>query len=86
MKSTYQVDPMGRIMIPAHIRKRLNIEPKSIVSIEIDGKSIVIRKAHETCVICGKPINNQNQSQRTAAGSAICTACAKMIGVRNGND
>ena len=84
MKITYKIDSLGRVMIPAHMRKMLDMEKESFVTLEIDGTGIKIRKAQEKCAICGKQVRTEKAS-RTAAGSAICSACAKIIGGNHGN-
>lgn len=83
-KIAYKIDPLGRVTIPAHLRKKLDLETESYVTLEIDGTGIKIRKAQEHCAICGKKIK-YDTAKRTAAGSAICSACDKMIGGNHGN-
>ena len=85
MKTTYKIDSLGRVMIPAHMRKRLDMEKESFVTLEIDGTGIKIRKAQEHCAICGKKIKYETAS-RTAAGSAICSDCDRMISRRNNDN
>lgn len=91
MKQTYRIDPQGRIMIPVHIRKQLNLKPGSTVNIDRDGRNIRIKLAQENCVICGKPVKASHaKTIQTADGEkVICDSCSKSItekGEQHGND
>ena len=55
MKSTgitRPVDALGRVVIPMEIRENLNINPKDLLDISIQGNQIVLTKHGETCVFC----------------------------------
>ena len=57
MKSTRRLDGQGRVILPAHIRKALNLSQDSTVTIEMeDDSSIRIRPAAERCCICGEGV------------------------------
>lgn len=77
MKLTYRIDPQGRVMIPMHIKKQLGLMPGTLVTIEADGRSVKIKKAQETCVICGKNIPCGAAVKRTVGGNTICADCAE---------
>lgn len=56
-KSTRRLDGQGRVILPAHIRKALNLSPESTVTIEMeDDGSIRIRPTEERCCICGEGV------------------------------
>lgn len=59
-KTTRYLDSQGRIILPAHIRKALNLtEGKSLeVSLE-DDDTIRIAPVQERCVICGAPLTGK---------------------------
>ena len=40
-----KVDDLGRIVLPAELRRTLDIY--------VDGASVVLRKYEETCIFCG---------------------------------
>lgn len=70
---TRRIDPQGRIMIPSHIRKELNLEPGCLVSVELgNDRTIKIKVAQARCAICGKTILGKSEFK-------ICSECAKSI-------
>ncbi len=81
MKLTYRIDPQGRIMIPMHIKKHLNLTPGSQVVIDVDGRSVRIRNAQEVCFICGKSIKKPSDMIAMSGKNemSICSACAKQV-------
>lgn len=46
------LDPLGRIVIPAEIREMLHIGKGDPVSITSDGVSVTIRKYAPGCIFC----------------------------------
>lgn len=54
-KATVRVDPQGRLMIPAHIRKELNLKPGDELGIDVDPfGTIHIESTKERCCLCGE--------------------------------
>ena len=56
MKSTGMtrpIDYLGRIVIPMEIRENLNIHPKDLLEIYLDGNQIILKKNTDSCVFCG---------------------------------
>lgn len=52
---TSRVDPQGRIMIPAHIRKELNLQPGDELGIDVDPfGTIHLESTKERCCLCGE--------------------------------
>ena len=75
-KATRYVDAQGRIILPAHIRKALNLTEGHCVEIEIEDGSIRIRPIEERCSICGKALADQFIDMRD---KKICPECARII-------
>lgn len=48
-----KVDVLGRVVIPAEIRRALGLKTGSLLSIAVDGDRIVLSSGGETCVFCG---------------------------------
>ena len=48
-----KVDSLGRIVLPAELRKLLDIADGDFVEIFVDGDHIVLAKLEEHCVFCG---------------------------------
>ena len=77
MKSTgvvRKVDELGRIVLPAEIRKILDINPKDAVEFFMDGDRIVIQKYQPSCIFC-----NNTEDVVFFNGKLICKACASKI-------
>ena len=56
MKSTgitRPVDALGRVVIPMEIRENLDIKPKDLLDISVEGDKIVLSKPQNKCVFCG---------------------------------
>ena len=81
--SVRRLDGQGRVILPAHIRKALNLEPDSAVTINLrsDG-AVIIRPAEEICCICGKIVDH-TPHVNIVAGQGItkhvCEKCTELI-------
>ena len=54
-KTTSRVDAQGRIVIPAHMRKALNLETGDEVTIGLDPSGTIhVESARDRCCLCGK--------------------------------
>ena len=49
-----RVDELGRIVIPAEIRKRFGIHDHDAREISVQGDSVVLSRPHGECVFCGR--------------------------------
>ncbi len=73
MKSTgirRKVDDLGRIVIPAGIRRSLNIREGDEVEISVDGERVVLEKPTDLCAFCGS-----DEGLREFRNKVICRAC-----------
>lgn len=73
MKSTgivRKVDQLGRIVLPAELRKTLNVVDKDPIEIYVDGESIVLKKYEPSCVFCGEAKDTKHFE-----GKNICSKC-----------
>jgi transcriptional pleiotropic regulator of transition state genes len=68
---TRRLDELGRIVIPAELRKLYGLVPGDAIDIAVDGDHIVLRKVDVACVFCDGVIE-----LRTFKGRAVCAACA----------
>ena len=71
MKIT-KIDKLGRIVIPASFRKRLNILENDGIKIECFAEEIVIKPAKSICLICSKGEVKNNTIQ-------VCDNCINII-------
>lgn len=65
-----RVDELGRVVIPAEIRKLLGIDLKDMMVISLEGSSIVLQKANVSCIFCGSEANVQTFREK-----GICRRC-----------
>ena len=52
-----RIDELGRIVIPKGMRTALNINDNDELEIYLEGDRIIIRKAEQSCSICGSKEN-----------------------------
>lgn len=77
MKSTgvvRKVDELGRIVLPAEIRKILDINAKDAVEFFMDGDRIVIQKYQPSCIFC-----NNTDDVVYFNGKLICKNCVNTL-------
>lgn len=77
-KSIRRLDGHGRVILPAHIRKALNLAQDSAVTIEMteDGE-IRIKPAEERCCICGGKVGED--ALPLSSGKHVCHCCVNII-------
>ena len=74
-----RIDDQGRIIIPNHIRKDLNLGPGSLVEVSMDGdNTITVRPTSDNCCICGKSLEGTETIQVTKQ-KTMCLACAEAV-------
>lgn len=75
------IDSQGRIIIPNHIRKALNLQPGNNVMVSLaDDGTIRIRANTERCSVCGNDIDaGESTINMSRKGAKICMFCAHTI-------
>ena len=77
MKSTgivRPVDNLGRIVVPAELRRTLNINEKDSLEIYVDNENIILRKYEPACIFC-----NDAQDVIQYKGKNICAHCLEEL-------
>ena len=77
MKSTgivRKIDELGRIVLPAEIRKAYNINPGSEIEISTQDDTIILKKHENTCVFCGSDKNLKLFKEKS-----LCAKCISQI-------
>lgn len=77
MKSTgivRRIDEMGRIVLPAELRRTLDIGDKENMEIFVDGSNIVLKKYSPTCVFC-----DGARDVVRFKGKNICSRCLRQL-------
>ncbi len=71
-----KVDDLGRVVIPAGIRRSLNIREGDAMEVHVDGEQVILSKPTDQCVFCGS-----EQGLRPFRGKNVCRACIAAVGV-----
>lgn len=77
MKSTgivRRIDELGRIVLPAELRRTLDIGDKENMEIFVDGSSIVLKKYRPACVFC-----DSFRDISHFKGKNICSRCLRQL-------
>jgi transcriptional pleiotropic regulator of transition state genes len=77
MKSTgivRPIDPLGRLVIPAEIRKTMEWPEKTPMEIYTEGDSVIIKKYQPACIFCGS-LDDVHEFK----GKKVCGKCASEI-------
>ncbi|MDR2457510.1 MAG: AbrB/MazE/SpoVT family DNA-binding domain-containing protein [Clostridiales Family XIII bacterium] len=69
-----KVDLLGRVVIPAEIRRTLNVEVNDPMEIFMDNDKIVLRKYSPNCIFCGS-----DKDMSMISGRPVCKKCLNDI-------
>lgn len=80
-KAIRYVDDLGRIILPAHIRKALNLGSGRCIEVDLDeDNTIRIRAIEERCALCGKAVEGKHHSEIQANGKKlVCYDCGQAV-------
>lgn len=67
---TRKVDSLGRVVLPAEMRRVFGIREGDLVEIGVDGHHIVLTKVEQRCVFCG-----DGAALVEYAGKLVCAGC-----------
>ena len=79
MKSTgirRKVDDLGRVVIPAGIRRSLGIHEGDALEVSVDGEQVILAKPTDRCVFCG----SEDGPLEAFRGRMICRPCVGSVG------
>jgi transcriptional pleiotropic regulator of transition state genes len=66
-----RVDDLGRIVLPAELRRLFGIGPGDAIDIAVESGAIVLRKVDRACVFC-----DGITGLREFRGRSVCGRCA----------
>ena len=69
---TRKVDSLGRVVLPAEMRRVFGIREGDLVDIAVDGHHIVLTKVEQRCVFCGDAAALVEYS-----GKLVCQPCVE---------
>lgn len=80
-KSTRYVDNLGRVILPAHIRKALNLGVGRCIEVTLDDDNTIrIRAVEERCKVCGNAVEGKHHTEVDINGKKfICYECGQTI-------
>ncbi|MEA2501125.1 MAG: AbrB family transcriptional regulator, transcriptional pleiotropic regulator of transition state [Actinomycetota bacterium] len=72
-----KVDDLGRVVVPAEMRKSFGIREGDYLDISVDDDRIILVKRQDACVFC-----RATEDLKEFRGRMICTGClAELNGV-----
>lgn len=69
-----QLDSLGRIVLPIELRRTLDIGPKDLLEIFVEGASVILRKYEPDCLFCGS-----SHDLSPFKDKMICSHCLKEL-------
>ena len=69
-----KIDDLGRVVIPAEMRRVFNIHEGDPLTISVEGENILIRKLESTCTFCGS-----TRDVVSFKGRGLCTRCRSQL-------
>ena len=74
-----KVDDLGRIVVPAEMRKALDIADGDYLEIALDGVGIVLWKVEDNCTFC-----RSTTDLRVFHGKQVCARCHRELAADTG--
>ena len=68
------VDRLGRIVLPADLRKSLGYGIDEPLEIFVDDDKVILKKYNPTCLFCGSTENTVKYKEKL-----VCAECAKKL-------
>lgn len=69
-----KVDELGRIVLPAEMREQLHIADKDTLDIAVQGNTIVLAKAEDSCIFC-----KGTEKLVKLDNIAVCDSCRQRL-------
>lgn len=81
-KTKRYVDDVGRVLLPNHIRKALNLQKGTALEVDLEENGTIrIRCVEERCVLCGESVEGQPRAELTIGPDKkyVCQHCAQAV-------
>jgi AbrB family transcriptional regulator, transcriptional pleiotropic regulator of transition state genes len=69
-----KVDQLGRVVLPAEIRRHFDISPGDLIEIAVESDAILLTKVENRCVFCG-----ETASLSEFSGKLFCRECLNRL-------
>jgi AbrB family transcriptional regulator, transcriptional pleiotropic regulator of transition state genes len=77
-----KVDQLGRVVLPAELRRQLDIREGDLVEFSVEGRGIVLAKVARRCVFCGG--TEPGAELRDFAKQLVCESCVARLNASGG--
>jgi transcriptional pleiotropic regulator of transition state genes len=77
-----KVDQLGRVVLPAELRRQLDIREGELVEFSVEGHRIVLAKVARRCVFCGG--TEPGVELRDFAQQLVCEPCVVKLNASGG--
>lgn len=67
-----KVDQLGRVVLPAELRRQLGIREGDLVEISIEDERVVLERVESRCVFCGATADLRQHRDRL-----VCASCVR---------
>lgn len=71
-----KVDDLGRVVIPAGVRRALNIREGDAVEVTVEGERVVLTRPRDACVFCGR----EDDDLTVYRSRRLCRECLAALG------
>lgn len=71
-----KVDDLGRVVIPAGMRRTLGIREGDTIEVAVEGERVVLAKPRDACVFCGR----EEDELTGFRGRLVCRDCLASLG------
>jgi AbrB family transcriptional regulator, transcriptional pleiotropic regulator of transition state genes len=69
-----RIDALGRVVVPAELRRLLGIKEGDLLDIHVEQGQLVLQRLDPACAICGG-----RDGLRPVRGKHVCVACVEFI-------
>jgi AbrB family transcriptional regulator, transcriptional pleiotropic regulator of transition state genes len=76
-----KVDELGRVVLPAEVRRHFDISPGDLIEIAVDSDAILLTKVEDRCVFCGG-----TASLSQFSGRLVCGECVSRLAAEEASD
>lgn len=76
-----KVDQLGRVVLPAEVRRQFGISPGDLIEIAVDSDAILLTKVEDRCVFCGGTAGLSEFS-----GKLVCSGCVSRLAAEAPSD
>jgi AbrB family transcriptional regulator, transcriptional pleiotropic regulator of transition state genes len=72
-----KVDQLGRVVLPAEVRRHFGIRPGDLIEIAVDSDAILLTKVEDSCVFCGGTASLNEFSSKLVCGECVSRLAAE---------